>query len=180
MSSTSSNVQHYTGYIVDKLPNDPKVGVYFCRGKLKKWIPHKWISIEVPSRFIFNDLETGKSHSFGARSKSKRHCKPVRHTPNPCAETPGTECDVDVIVRVTILTDDERIIRIPVVGRCPKISIFSEIRPIAIEGGFFVLDVSSLPDGAAVVLTYKSVGSILFVNHIIERRRIVTPAPTFF
>jgi hypothetical protein len=179
MSSTASNIPHYTGYIVDRLPDYPEVGVYLCGGKLQKWLPSGWIIIEHPCKFVFDDLHTGQSHLIGPKGKCKKPCKPKCHEKNRCEETRGTEGKVDVIVRVTILCD-ERIIRIPIIGKCPEINRFSEIRPIAIENGFFILDVSTLRDNTAVVLSYKSIGSIIIVNHIIERRRRFPICPTFF
>lgn len=180
MSLTGSNVPHYTGYIVNELPDDPKVGVYHCHGKLQKWIPSEWIEIDTPSRYYFDDLETGKTQHFGSKNISKKSCHNPCPVKDPCKETPCTEGDVEVIVNVLNVAPDAMIIRVPIIGRCPVVSRYSQIRPIAIENGVFVVDVSGVPDDTIVALTYRSVGSILMVNQLIHKRKTCPVGPSFF
>ena len=161
--SVNLNLPRYAGYCVDSLPKKPKVAVYLCKGKLQKWIPHKWICFDTPSNFYFNNLETGKTTRIEHKSyicddsysSSSEDCTPCEESIVRCLNIPG--CDV--------------IIRVPVVGNCPIISDFSEIIPLQIVNGFFVLDVSSLCCGGCVVLTYKSCvcGGYITVNQIIQR-----------
>lgn len=188
--SINSNVPRYAGYKVDNLPKRPEVAVYLCRGKLQKWIPHKWICIDAPSRFQFDDLETGKSNIIGSKSKDSCHKSCYEPPHKSCCDFSCTSCNSssndcdscgESIVRCFNIPGCEIIIRIPIVGNCPVISDFSEIFPISIEDGFFVLDVSSLCCGGCLVLTYKSCvcGSPVTVNQIIQRPCVVrTICPT--
>lgn len=187
--SSDSNILHYSGYKVDKLPNNPEIAVYFCRGKLQKWFPNKWIIIDVPNRFKFHDLQNGKSYLIGSNHRESDHKHYFDKYDDSCSSSSDSDdfCEPcgESIVRCYNIPGCEIIIRIPIVGSCPEVSEFSEIKPIGIEDGFFILDVSGIPCQGCAVLTYQSYVCCVpvTINQIIQRPcTIVSPTfcPTLF
>lgn len=106
----------------------------------------------------------------------KGHCKKDK----PCKKD---KCCGETIVRCLNI-GCERIITVPVVGFCPKVSKHSEIRPISITAHYFTIDVSAIPCLGCAVLTYKSKDANcceITVNQIISRPcSPVVICPTLF